>query len=111
MSWFSKIASVAAPIAGAAVGGPIGLAAGAGLGSMFGREDDRNTQQQLWNQTNAYNSPSAQKQRFLDAGLNPNLMMGQGGNAGSATTVPQQISSTDSASTNRMLDNMMGMST
>ena len=103
MSWFSKIASVAAPVMGAVVGGPVGLAAGAGLGTMFGREDDRETQQQLWNETNAYNTPAAQKQRFLDAGLNPNLMMGQGGNAGSATSVPQQISSTDSASSNRML--------
>ena len=109
MSWFSKIASVAAPVVGTAIGGPAALLAGAGLGTMFGREDDRETQQQLWNETNSYNSPAAQKQRFLDAGLNPNLMMGQGGNAGSATSVPQQISSTDSASTNRTLDNLMGM--
>jgi len=32
---------------------------------------------QLWNLNNEYNSPAAQMSRFLDAGLNPNLIYGQ----------------------------------
>ena len=32
---------------------------------------------ELWNATNAYNSPVAQMQRYQDAGLNPNLIYGQ----------------------------------
>lgn len=41
-----------------------------------------------WKLQNEYNTPAAQMQRFKDAGLNPNLIYGQG-NAGNA----QQISS------------------
>lgn len=42
----------------------------------------------FWNMQNAYNSPEAQMQRFKDAGLNPNLIYGQGnpGNAGAIST-------------------------
>ena len=45
---------------------------------------------EFWNMQNAYNSPSAQMARFKEAGLNPNLIYGQGnsGNAGAAD-VPQ----------------------
>lgn len=32
---------------------------------------------ELWNATNAYNTPAAQMQRYQDAGLNPNLIYGQ----------------------------------
>lgn len=41
-----------------------------------------------WNRENDYNSPKSQMQRFADAGLNPNLIYGQGssGNASSAPT-------------------------
>lgn len=46
---------------------------------------ERNLQDQikLWNMQNEYNSPSEQMSRFLEAGLNPNLIYGQGspGNA------------------------------
>lgn len=31
----------------------------------------------MWNRTNAYNSPAAQMQRYTDAGLNPMLIYGQ----------------------------------
>lgn len=43
---------------------------------------------QMWNETNEYNSPTAQMARYQDAGLNPNLIYGQGtpGNAGSLTS-------------------------
>nr|QJB19328.1 MAG: DNA pilot protein [Microvirus sp.] len=39
-----------------------------------------------WNRNNEYNSPSAQMQRFKAAGLNPNLMYGQG-SSGEASPV------------------------
>lgn len=45
-----------------------------------------------WQRENEYNSPKAQMQRFADAGLNPNLIYGQGtnGNAGHITSAPSQ---------------------
>lgn len=39
---------------------------------------------EMWNKNNAYNDPSTQAARLRAAGLNPTLMMGQGGNSGSA---------------------------
>lgn len=53
---------------------------------MYGRQYDDSIK--FWNMQNAYNSPSEQMQRFRDAGLNPNLIYGQGnpGNAGSIPT-------------------------
>lgn len=41
----------------------------------------------MWNRQNAYNSPKEQMQRLRDAGLNPNLMYGQG-NTGNASSAP-----------------------
>lgn len=45
-------------------------------------QNDRNLE--MWNLQNEYNTPQAQMQRLIDAGLNPNLMYSQGnlGNAG-----------------------------
>jgi len=42
----------------------------------------------MWNRQNAYNTPASQMARFQDAGLNPNLIYGQGthGNATSSVT-------------------------
>lgn len=49
---------------------------------------DQVTQQwKMFNTTNAYNSPAAQKQRYLDAGLNPYMMMGSQP-AASASSMP-----------------------
>ena len=52
---------------------------------------------EMWNATNAYNDPSAQKQRLENAGLNPYMMM-DGGDAGTASSSsapshnqPQQV--------------------
>lgn len=53
-----------------------------------------------WNKQNAYNAPAAQMQRFKDAGLNPNLIYGQG-NPGNATP----IRSTDTARTQPVQSN------
>lgn len=54
---------------------------------------DRRDAQADWKQQNEYNSPKAQMERFKEAGLNPQLIYGQGtpGNA-SATPVQQQKS-------------------
>lgn len=48
---------------------------------LASNQNDWNVEQ--WNRENAYNTPSAQRQRLLDAGLNPNLML-DGGDAGNA---------------------------
>jgi hypothetical protein len=45
----------------------------------------------MWKMQNEYNSPQAQMQRFQEAGLNPNLIYGQG-SAGNATNAPYQTS-------------------
>lgn len=47
--------------------------------------------EQMWNRQNEYNTPSAQMQRFKEAGLNPNLIYGQGspGNATGAPSYPE----------------------
>lgn len=42
----------------------------------------------MWNRQNEYNSPSAQMSRFKEAGLNPNLIYGQG-SSGNATQLPK----------------------
>ncbi|MDR0692493.1 MAG: hypothetical protein LBF69_05600 [Prevotellaceae bacterium] len=43
-------------------------------------------QEAMWNKQNAYNTPAAQMQRFSQAGLNPNLIYGQG-SSGNAQSV------------------------
>ena len=48
---------------------------------LASKQNDWNVEQ--WNRENAYNTPSAQRQRLLDAGLNPNLML-DGGDSGNA---------------------------
>jgi hypothetical protein len=46
-------------------------------------------QQQQYDKANAYNTPAAQMQRFKDAGLNPNLIYGQGNPGNSPNVLPQ----------------------
>lgn len=50
-------------------------------------QDQVAQQWKMFNTTNAYNSPTAQKQRYLDAGLNPYMMMGSQP-AASASSMP-----------------------
>lgn len=50
-------------------------------------QDQVAQQWKMFNTTNAYNSPAAQKQRYLDAGLNPYIMMGAQP-AASASSMP-----------------------
>lgn len=47
-----------------------------------------NRNRESWRQQNEYNNPAAQMQRFKDAGLNPNLIYGQG-SPGNATEMPK----------------------
>lgn len=51
-------------------------------------EKQRNWQEYMWNQSNAYNDPSAQMIRLQNAGLNANLVYGDG-----ATTLAAQVGS------------------
>lgn len=76
----------------------LGVSAGQGiLGAFQNRANQRYATRQMdkqrawaledWNRQNEYNSPRAQMQRLQEAGLNPNLVYGQGvqgasGNAG-----------------------------
>lgn len=77
-------------------------AIGAGLGivdNVIGRESiknqnerDRQFQLDMWNATNTYNSPASQMERLKAAGLNPNLVYGNG----SATNTASNITPTAS---------------
>lgn len=69
---------------------------GSGILGYYGQKDTNRTQKQiaadarqheidLWNMQNAYNNPSAQMQRLIDAGLNPNLVYGSGNVSGLQT--------------------------
>lgn len=60
------------------------------------QQNDFSFQQSMFDQSNNYNSPAAQRQRYEQAGLNPYLMMGQGNAtatpmSGSGGSVPSQI--------------------
>lgn len=44
-------------------------------------EQQASDQFSLWQQNNAYNTPAAQVERYKDAGLNPNLAIGNSGNS------------------------------
>lgn len=74
---FIDIASAALPAVG-------NLASAISQGVM--NRKSRKWNEKMWHMQNAYNLPEAQMERFKAAGLNPNLIYGQGnaGNAGSA---------------------------
>lgn len=63
---------------------------------MWDKQNAHN--QRLWEQQNQYDSPSAQMQRFRDAGLNPHLIYGQMGNGGSIATAQMDTSATGHSS-------------
>lgn len=61
-----------------------------GLNSIFqSKQQDKSwaNQVKFWNLQNEYNTPANQMKRFNDAGLNPNLIYGQG-NPGNASGAP-----------------------
>lgn len=45
-----------------------------------------------WKMMNDYNSPSAQLKRYTDAGLNPNLIYGDGASGGNASSAASSVS-------------------
>lgn len=60
-------------------------------------QENNTFNEKMWNAQNEYNTPSAQKKRFEEAGLNPNLMMdgSSAGNASSSVTAdPSAVQST-----------------
>ncbi len=73
--------------------GPVGSAIGYGLGSSLESNyySNRAWNQQkdmtweMWHANNDYNSPKSQMQRLEEAGLNPNLVYGNGGVTHQAT--------------------------
>lgn len=77
----------------------IGTAIAGAAGTIFGQKRQHKYNKQLaqynfdrnlemWNMQNEYNTPKAQMDRFKDAGLNPNLIYGQG-SPGNASNMPQ----------------------
>lgn len=90
------------PIPAAVLGGLVaggGALLGGGL-NWLGQRDANRTNVRLakmgqkfeldmWNKQNAYNSPTEQMQRLIDAGLNPNLMYGSGANSGLSSSMPR----------------------
>jgi|GEM_PF-5050930 len=68
MSWLSAI-----PVVGGMIEGAMNNASN----KKIAREN-REFSLEMWNRNNEYNTPLAQMQRLKEAGLNPNLMYGQG---------------------------------
>jgi len=73
--------------------GPIGSGVDAvigGVGNYIANKQNQKNAMDMWNKTNAYNTPLAQKQRMIDAGFNPALMYGNGvqGNVASNQNMP-----------------------
>lgn len=89
-------------------------AAGSLLGNLFGFGSQAATNKaqmelakyqyeknlEMWNRQNEYNLPSAQRQRLLDAGLNPALMYGSGHISNTAADAPSYDAPHLSAYTN-----------
>lgn len=87
------------PVASAVVSGVAGLISGAakGIGEAKSAREYNKGQMQLaqyqnswnleqWNRQNDYNTPLAQMERYREAGLNPNLAIGNSGNSTSTVT-------------------------
>lgn len=77
------------PGIGTAAGAVYGAGAGALGGTLDAYQDKTALKYQnaqniaLWNMQNEYNTPANQMKRFMDAGLNPNLIYSQSNEAGS----------------------------
>lgn len=86
-------------LAGATLGGGLGSGIISGLSSLFGQKSQFNEQKKLlelqyqknleqWNRENEYNSPAKQMERLKAAGLNANLVYGNGGVTQQAANSP-----------------------
>lgn len=124
-----KIGNIAGKAVGAAagafLGGPAGAVAGyqgsnAILGAVGLGDDQLAAQEQwkwqkkaadykyqqdlnMWNLVNAYNDPSAQMKRLLNAGLNPNLVYGGGNVTGNTSSNGPEYSKPDVSYTDRSI--------
>lgn len=58
----------------------------ANQGNISLARENNNFNLEMWRRNNEYNSPSAQMQRYKDAGLNPALIYGSSGNAGNSSS-------------------------
>lgn len=67
--------------------------------------------QDMWNQTNEYNTPSAQVQRLIDAGLNPTMAMSniQTGQAQGGGTPSSPATPSKAVDMRGIMDNIAGM--
>lgn len=77
---------------GSGISGAFGLA-GTGLNYLFQKKLAAQQNQyniDMWKMQADYNSPQKQMQRFAEAGLNPNLIYGQGSN-GNMSQAPQMV--------------------
>lgn len=86
----STIMSVGGNLAGSLIGGAFSLG-GMALQRKYNKEMAELQNQyniDMWNRQNEYNHPTQQMNRLKEAGLNPNLMYGQG-NVGNASSAPQ----------------------
>lgn len=93
MGWKKLIGETVGSAVGYYFGGTAGAAAGkkllGGVGKQMDADRDRKRTEEkelsLWNMQNEYNSPAAQMERYVQAGLNPNLIAGSlgSGTAGS----------------------------
>lgn len=84
--------SIAAAMGGAAVSGGLGLI-GSALNYAYNKKLASQQNQyniDMWKMQADYNSPQAQMQRFKDAGLNPNLIYGQG-SSGNMSSAPEMV--------------------
>lgn len=91
-------------VAGSAVAGGSSII-GQALANDANRElqkDQQGWNESMWHQQNSYNTPEAQMQRYRDAGLNPNLVLGEG-NVGSGSA-----SSPAAPATQPRMENVMG---
>lgn len=87
--------------------GVIGSAIAAGSARRIAREQNA-FNEEMWNKQNAYNTPQAQKQRLIDAGLNPALMYGNGGVQNVAES-PQPASDAAVQSPNYIMDGVLSL--
>lgn len=101
-----------ASIAGGAIGA-IGNIAGSLIGASSAKKiarEQNEYNQEMWRMQNEYNTPRAQKQRLIDAGLNPALMYQNGGVSNTAES-PAPASDAAVQSSNYIMDGVRGAGT
>lgn len=83
------------PLLGSVIGSGVSSALDIG-GSLIGGAINHNRNQKAWREANDYNSPRAQMDRLKAAGLNPNLVYGNGSAVNTAPTQKTSDTNLDS---------------